>query len=106
MLSFITRRHALYCLVAALACAAVLLPAPLSAQVDPNDPNAVDPNNPNQPGQPNIGAVGGVIVDADGVVRMQSFADPTGQLHRNRQAAARAALGQKVVARSPLRKVS
>jgi hypothetical protein len=106
MSSLITRRHALYCLVAALACAAVLLPAPLVAQ-DPNDPNDPNnPNNPNNPNQPNIGAVGGVIVDADGVVRMQSFADPTGQLHRQRQAAARTALGQKVVARSPLRKVS
>ncbi len=50
--------------------------------------------------------VGGVLVDADGVVRMQSFADPTGQLHRQRAAAARAALDPKLSTRSPLRKVS
>jgi hypothetical protein len=50
--------------------------------------------------------VGGVLVDADGVVRMQSFADPTGQLHRQRAAAARATLDPKLATRSPLRKIS
>lgn len=50
--------------------------------------------------------VGGILVDADGVVRMRSFADPTGQLHRQRAAAARASLDPKLATRSPLRKVS
>jgi hypothetical protein len=78
---------------------------PVAAQ-DPNDPN--NPGNPNNPNDPNniAAQVGGVIVDADGVVRMQSFADPTGMLHRQRAAAARAALDPKLTQRSPLRKVS
>jgi len=103
MSSFVMLRRALFCLLAGLACAAMLLPAPLLAQDDPADPN--DPNDPNNQ-QNLLSGVGGVLVDADGVVRMQSFADPTGQLHRQRQAAARAALDQKLVARSPLRKIS
>jgi hypothetical protein len=82
-----------------------LTAVPVAAQ-DPNDPNAGgnanDPNDPN-----NIAAqVGGVVVDADGVVRMQSFADPTGMLHRQRAAAARASLDPKLATRSPLRKIS
>lgn len=48
----------------------------------------------------------GIFVDADGVLRKQEFNDPTGQLTRERIAAARATLDPAVAASSPLRKVS
>ena len=48
----------------------------------------------------------GVVVDADGVVRKQVYEDPTGQVHRQRIAAAQAALNPEVSARSKLRKIS
>ena len=48
----------------------------------------------------------GVIVDADGVMRMRSYDDPGGQLSRERIAAARAALDQDILRKSPMRKVS
>lgn len=47
----------------------------------------------------------GVVVDTDGVLRM-SFPDPTGELTRQRFAAAKAALDPKVATSSPLRKIS
>jgi hypothetical protein len=83
----------------------VFAAVPAAAQ-DPNDPNApADPNDPNNPNNP-AASVGGVLVDADGVVRMRSFADPSGRVHRQRAAAARALLDPKLATRSPLRKVS
>lgn len=48
----------------------------------------------------------GVIVDADGVLRHNSVADPTGRLQAERIAAARAQLNKVVAAPSKLRKVS
>lgn len=48
----------------------------------------------------------GVVVDADGVLRLQMANDPTGALTRQRIQAAQAALGAKLGAKSPLRKVS
>lgn len=48
----------------------------------------------------------GVVVDANGVLTKQVFADPTGQLWRQRLQAAQAALGADVARRSPLRKIS
>ena len=53
-----------------------------------------------------IDAVGGVIIDADGVVRMQTIADPQGRLHKQRMAAARAAMDPDLAKASPLRKIS
>jgi len=51
-------------------------------------------------------ASNGVIVDVDGVLRNQVFADPNGQLMRQRVMAARAQLDPKVAKASKLRKVS
>lgn len=51
-------------------------------------------------------AVGGVEVDAQGVLRTRFRPDPTGQLTRQRLGAARAALGAQVAQPSKLRKVS
>ncbi|MDH3718427.1 MAG: DUF1598 domain-containing protein, partial [Planctomycetota bacterium] len=48
----------------------------------------------------------GVKVDADGVLRVHSVADPGGQLHRQLVAAARAALDQDIARRSEMRMVS
>ncbi|HEV3137628.1 MAG TPA: DUF1598 domain-containing protein [Pirellulales bacterium] len=48
----------------------------------------------------------GVMVDADGVLRMRHFDDPTGQLTKQRMVAARANLNPKVAKPSKLRKVS
>lgn len=48
----------------------------------------------------------GVSIDAQGVLKLQSFEDPTGQLNRQRLAAAQAALPQDVAAASPLRMIS
>ncbi len=56
-----------------------------------------------------ISGVAGVVVDATGVLRTQFFPDNTGQLMRQKMAAARAALAassSKVATPSPLRKVS
>jgi hypothetical protein len=50
--------------------------------------------------------LGGVLVDAEGVLRMQFFRDPTGDLNRQRVEAAKAALNPKVAAESPIRKIS
>jgi hypothetical protein len=82
--------------------AAGWLASPAAAQVDPNDPGNGNNGNGNQ----NIAGVGGIMVDADGVVRMQRFADPTGQLHRQRVAAARTSLNPKLATRSAQRKIS
>ena len=49
---------------------------------------------------------GGVLVDADGVLRLRRFNDPNGQLHKQRVAAAKAALDQKLGRKSNLRMVS
>jgi hypothetical protein len=48
----------------------------------------------------------GIAVDAKGVLQMKTFADPTGQLTRERAAAARASLDPKIMAYSKMRKVS
>ncbi len=48
----------------------------------------------------------GVVVDADGVLRTKVFRDPTGQIMRERIAAARATLDPKLTAYSKLRKIS
>ncbi len=54
----------------------------------------------------NFFGAGGVIVDADGVLRTQMTPDPNGQLSRQRIAAARSALDPKLAKKSPLRKIS
>ncbi len=56
--------------------------------------------------QPGISGANGVLVDADGVLRLQNFPDPGGQLTRKRIAQARAQLNPLVVKSSKLRKVS
>src|SRR5688500_14513417 len=48
----------------------------------------------------------GVAVDAQGVLALQRFEDPTGQLRRQRLAAAQQAVAPDLWARSKLRKVS
>jgi hypothetical protein len=48
----------------------------------------------------------GVVVDAEGVLRVKTYSDPSGQLARERMAAARAGLEPKLTARSKLRKIS
>jgi len=48
----------------------------------------------------------GVVVDADGVLRTRVFFDPTGQLTRQRLAAARASLAPDLARPSKLRKIS
>ena len=48
----------------------------------------------------------GVVVDAEGVLRMQVVRDPGGQMTRERIAAAKASLDPKVAAFSKLRKIS
>jgi hypothetical protein len=55
-------------------------------------------------GSPASGA--GVVVDAQGVLRMQTYADPTGMLTRQRVAAARASLAPEVAKSSKMRYVS
>jgi Protein of unknown function (DUF1598) len=61
---------------------------------------------PPTPGQGNVSGANGVIVDAQGVLRLQHFADPGGQLAKRRIAEARAKLNPDVAKSSPLRKVS
>ncbi len=55
---------------------------------------------------PGVSGANGVIVDAEGVLRMQHFPDPTGQIMRKRIAEAKAHLNPDVAKPSPLRKVS
>jgi hypothetical protein len=52
------------------------------------------------------GATSGVAVDAEGVLRRMTVADPTGELARQRVAEALSRLDADVARRSPLRKVS
>jgi hypothetical protein len=48
----------------------------------------------------------GISVDTEGVLRLKTLEDPTGQLRKARQAAAKANLAADVVTVSPLRKIS
>lgn len=48
----------------------------------------------------------GVAIDAEGVLSIKRFEDPTGRLHAERLLAARAGMPADLIARSPLRKVS
>ena len=50
--------------------------------------------------------IAGVIVDADGVLKMHKFADPGGRLTRTRIASSRASLDPEIARRSKLRKIS
>ncbi len=68
----------------------------------PTPPTPPSPNN--QPVNPLAPA--GVIVDADGVLRTQTFSDPGGALIRRRLSDAKAALDPKIATRSKSRKVS
>ena len=52
------------------------------------------------------GAGSGIIIDAEGVLRMRIFSDPGGQVMRERIASARATLDPKISAFSKLRKIS
>jgi hypothetical protein len=62
-------------------------------------------NNNNNNANININTAG-VAVDAAGVLRMQTFPDPTGMLARQRMASARAAINPDVIRFSKLRKIS
>ncbi len=55
---------------------------------------------------PNASGANGVLVDADGVLRLQHFPDPGGMLVRKRVAEAKAHLNPEVAKASKLRKVS
>jgi hypothetical protein len=48
----------------------------------------------------------GIAVDAKGVLQLKTFADPNGQLTRERMAAAKASLDPKIMAHSKMRKIS
>jgi hypothetical protein len=57
-------------------------------------------------GNNSTSGLAGVSIDANGVLRTKVYADPDGQLMKDRIAAARATLGPKVTAFSKLRKIS
>lgn len=59
-----------------------------------------------QPLPPGTSGANGVIIDADGVLRLQNYPDPGGQLAKKRLAEARANLNPDVLKSSDLRKVS
>ena len=50
--------------------------------------------------------IGGVAVDAEGVVRLKSTADQTGQLSKQQQAAIRAGLNTKAAQKTSIRYIS
>ncbi len=54
----------------------------------------------------NVSGANGVMIDAQGVLHLQNFPDPGGQLAKQRIAEARASLNADVLKTSPLRKVS
>jgi hypothetical protein len=94
------KRHAVWVSLLVVSTLALLRPSWAFAQVAPAPAPTPAPNT-------NLGGgSNGVFVDADGVLRHQSVADPTGQLQRERNAAARVQLDKKVAVRSKLRKVS
>jgi hypothetical protein len=76
----------------------------LSWAVLPSLALAQDP--PEEPVPPGTSGANGVIVDAQGVLRLQHFPDPGGRLTKMRVAEARAKLNPDVAQGSPLRKVS
>jgi hypothetical protein len=82
-----------FALLAPLLAALGLLPLPARGQTPPTP-------------TPNVSGANGVIVDAQGVLRLQHFDDPGGQLTKARIAEARAKLNPDVAKSSPLRKVS
>jgi len=61
---------------------------------------------PPPPAEDTTGVTNGVLVDAEGVLRRQVFADPNGRLQRERVLAARAKLAPELAKASKLRKVS
>ena len=63
-------------------------------------------NNGNNNDDDSSGTGAGVIIDVNGVLHKKFFADPGGQLMRERVASARATLGTDLVRYSKLRKVS
>jgi hypothetical protein len=74
------------------------------AQVNNN--NGGSNNNNSSSSNSGSGNMAGVVVDAQGVLRKQVFADPGGQVRAARLAAAKAALSPDVAAFSKLRMVS
>ena len=83
-----------------------LLAAGLFAALAPSAVWAQTSSGTGSSGSISGNAAAGVSIDADGVLRTKIFADPGGQLMRERIAAARATLDPKVTAGSRLRKVS
>lgn len=71
-------------------------PALVLAQTSSNNNNSDTSNS----------GMAGVVIDAEGVVRTKVFSDPTGQVMRERVAAAKSTLDPKVTAFSKMRKVS
>jgi len=59
-----------------------------------------------QPNTPNVSGANGVLIDADGVLRMQHYPDPGGQIVKQRIAQAKVSLNPDVLKSSKLRKVS
>jgi len=55
---------------------------------------------------PGTSGANGVVIDAQGVLRLQNFPDPGGKLAKERKAHARATLNPDLAAAAPLRKVS
>src|SRR5437763_1228425 len=58
------------------------------------------------PARANLNGAAGVVIDTDGVLRTKFFADQTGQLSKERIAAAKANLNPQVAKANTLRKVS
>jgi hypothetical protein len=102
-------RHANLWLVVFSVAAALAIDASTALGQDANAMNGMAANGQQQQGQAataNPFAAAGVLVDADGVLRMRVFHDQGGQLTRQRVAAARSSLPPDLSRRSPMRKIS
>ncbi len=103
MAGLLWARRRLLCWVVTAFMVTLVSSTPIAAQVTPPPDNGNGNGNGN--GNDTV-TPGGVIVDAEGVVRMQQSPDPTGRLAQQRLQAAKAKLDPKIAAKSVLRKVS
>ena len=97
--------HRAACLVLAAIAAVSLLHTPALAQTSSGSSSSSSSSTTSSDTNTNFNQ-SGIVIDAEGVLSRKTFADPSGQLTRERIADAKATLDPKATAYSKLRKIS